>query len=75
MRKALPDATLVVGRDTLMGLLGLIEDTKPPMAREMAFLAHVAPWLASPVAGRRVDAIWDDILAGPRKTAGLRSPA
>jgi hypothetical protein len=66
LRKALPVATLMVGPSSIDGLLGLIEDVRPSMARKQAFLGHVAPVLAAPVARRNIDRHWEDILAAAR---------
>jgi hypothetical protein len=63
LRKALPAATLMVGPGSIDGLLGLIEDVRPGMARKQAFLRSVAPVLAAPVARRHVDKLWEEILA------------
>lgn len=62
LRKALPAATLMVGPGSIDGLLGLIEDVRPGMARKQAFLGRVAPILAAPVARRDVDRRWVEIL-------------
>jgi hypothetical protein len=60
---ALPKAELMVGPMSLTGLLGLIEDTRPGLARKQAFLRTVAPALAAPVARARIDRRWSDVLA------------
>lgn len=66
LRKALPTATLMVGPGSIDGLLGLIEDVRPGMARKQAFLRRVAPILAAPVARRDVDRRWQEILAAAK---------
>jgi len=66
LRKALPAATLMVGPGSIDGLLGLIEDVRPGMARKQAFLRHVAPTLAAPVARRDIDRRWQEILAAAK---------
>lgn len=63
LRQALPSATLMVGPESLKGLLGLIEDIKPGFARKQKFLRRVAPMLAGPVARRDIDTRWNDVLA------------
>lgn len=62
LRQALPAATLMVGPGSIDGLLGVIEDVRPGIARKQAFLRHVAPILAAPVARRDVDRRWQEIL-------------
>lgn len=62
LRQALPSATLMVGPGSIDGLLGVIEDVRPGMVRKQAFLRHVAPILAAPVARRDVDRRWQEIL-------------
>ncbi|MDV3456828.1 hypothetical protein RZN05_07530 [Sphingomonas sp. HF-S4] len=66
--KALPTATLMVGPESLKGLLGLIEDIRPIMMREQAFLRRVAPMLANQIARNKVDARWDEVLEAARET-------
>lgn len=66
LRKALPVATLMVGPGSLPGLLGLIEDVRPGMVRKQAFLRHIAPTLAPPVALRDVDRRWHEVLAAAK---------
>jgi len=62
LRQALPAATLMVGPESIDSLLGVIEDVRPSMARKQAFLRHVAPILAAPVARRDVGRRWREIL-------------
>lgn len=62
LRKALPKATLMVGPESIKGLFGLLGDVRPGMARKQAFLRHVAPMLAAPVALRYVDKRWEEIV-------------
>lgn len=63
LRRALPKATLMVGPLSIDGLLGLIEDIRPGMARKQALLRHLAPMLAAPVARRDIDRRWREVLA------------
>lgn len=63
LRAALPAATLMFGPQSFEGLLGLIEDSRPGMARKQALLRRLAPALAAPVARRNVDARWAETLA------------
>lgn len=60
---ALPKATIMVGPQSIEGLLGLIEDSRPGMARRQALLRRLAPALAAPVAHRHRDARWSEALA------------
>ncbi|HWU73741.1 MAG TPA: hypothetical protein VN137_09640 [Sphingomonas sp.] len=62
LRQALPAATLMIGPGSIDGLLGVIEDVRPSMARKQTFLRHVAPILAAPVARRDVDRRWQEVL-------------
>jgi hypothetical protein len=64
--RALPQATLMVGPGSIEGLLGLIEDVRPGMARKQAFLRHVAPILAAPVARHQVDRRWQEVLTAAK---------
>ncbi len=66
LRQALPAATLMVGPGSIDGLLGVIEDVRPGMARKQAFLRHVAPILAAPVARRDVDRRWQEVLTAAK---------
>lgn len=63
IRHALPSATLMLGPQSLQGLLGLIEDTRDGMSRKQVLLRRLAPRLASPVARRKMDARWVEALA------------
>jgi len=62
LRAALPDARIVVGPDTLAGLLGTIEDGGASMAAGQEFLLAVAPRLASPTSKARFDAVWREVV-------------
>jgi hypothetical protein len=62
LRAALPAATIMVGPQSLEGLLGLIDDSRPGMARKQALLRRLAPALAAPVARRNVDERWSEVL-------------
>jgi hypothetical protein len=44
----------------------VIEDVRPSMTRKQAFLRHVAPILAAPVARRDVDRRWQEVLEAAR---------
>lgn len=63
IRSALPEAILLVGPQSLTGLLGLIEDSRPGMARKQALLRQLASRLSGPVARRDVDRTWDAVLS------------
>lgn len=73
LRKALPKATLMVGSGSIDGLLGLIDDIRPGMARKQAFLRRVAPILAAPVARRDVDRRWQEIVAGAQDSGVVQA--
>jgi len=60
--KALPDARLMFGPDSIKGLLGLIEDARPGLARKQSLLRELAPLLSSPAARRDIDARWATVL-------------
>lgn len=60
--RALPKAVLMIGPQSLTGLLGLIEDTRPGLARMQAFLRKVAPALAAPVARVNIERRWREVL-------------
>lgn len=60
--KALPKATLAIGEQSLAGALGLIEDTRPGLARKQAFLIDVAPALVSPTSRALLDTRWQELL-------------
>lgn len=56
LRRALPNAILLIGPDSLRGAIGLLEDVKDSTLRKQEFLTRVASSLASPVAkGRRME--------------------
>jgi len=63
LSSALPAATLMVGPYSLVGLLGLLNETEVGMAQRQTFLLEVAPTLVPPVARRDMDARFDQILA------------
>lgn len=54
LRAALPEATLVIGPESLKGALGLIYDSRESMERTQQFLRSIAPTLIAPVAAARV---------------------
>lgn len=64
LRRALPNATLVIGPDSLRGAIGLLEDVKDSTLRKQEFLTRVVSSLASPVArGRRVERLQEAVTA------------
>lgn len=63
IRSALPEAILLVGPESLKGLLGLIEDSRPGMGRKQALLRALAGRLVGPVARRDVDRTWDAVVS------------
>ncbi|HEY6817684.1 MAG TPA: hypothetical protein VI168_19280 [Croceibacterium sp.] len=62
LRAALPQAELVIGPDSLLGALGLIEDSRASLERKQHFLRCIAPCMVSPVARRDVEARWNDVV-------------
>jgi len=60
-KRALPQATLMVGPYSLKGLLGLIEDMRPGFEREQMLLKELAPSLSKPTARHKMDARWDAV--------------
>jgi hypothetical protein len=62
LREALPKAELMVGPQSLDGVLGILGDTRAGMARRQDFLMRVVPGLASPVARRNIPGRWQEIL-------------
>lgn len=63
LRKALPQAQLVLSSDSLRGALGLIEESRQGFERKQAFLMQIAPTLAAPVSRRNVPARWAEVIA------------
>lgn len=60
---ALPLAQIVPnGRGGLEGVRGLIRDSEAGMARKQEFLTRLAPKLRAPIAARRVNEVWDEVL-------------
>ena len=62
IRAALPEAILMVGPGSVMGVLGLIEDMRASITRKQALLLDAAALLCSPVAQRLVDDRWKRLL-------------
>ncbi|MEE4996965.1 hypothetical protein V2K58_08990 [Pseudomonas alliivorans] len=61
---ALPLAQIVpIGRGSLEGVRGLIRDSEAGMVRKQEFLTRLAPKLRAPIAARRVNEVWDEVLA------------
>lgn len=64
IKAALPKAELVpAGKESLRGVVGIINDTQADMARKQDFLLRLAPKLHGNVSARRLAAVWDDVLA------------
>ncbi|RWM12900.1 MAG: hypothetical protein EOR73_30460 [Mesorhizobium sp.] len=64
LRSALPKAILVAAdAQGLKGVLGLVEDTQPGMARKQDFLERLNPKLKSPIGRKNVQSLWDEVLA------------
>lgn len=62
IKRALPQATLMVGSDSLTGLLGLIQDMRSNFERKRALLKCMSPLLCKPIARRKMDTLWDRVL-------------
>lgn len=64
IKAALPKVELVpAGKESLRGIVGIINDTQAGMARKQDFLMHLAPKLHGNVGARGLPAVWDDVLA------------
>lgn len=64
IKTALPKAELVpAGKESLQGIVSIINDTQAGMARKQDFLMRLAPKLHGNVAARRLPTVWDDVLA------------
>ena len=62
LEKALPKARLVIGPESLNGVLGLIEDTRAGMGKRERFLMALAPYLKDAVSGRLAEQRWKEVL-------------
>ncbi|OWK19755.1 hypothetical protein AJ88_39430 [Mesorhizobium amorphae CCBAU 01583] len=63
LRSALPKALLVAAdAQGLKGVLGLIQDTQPGMARKHDFLTRLNPKLKAPISNKNLQARWDEVL-------------
>lgn len=64
IKAALPKAELVpTGKESLRGVVGIINDTQAGMARKQELLMRLAPKLHGNVGARRLPAVWDYVLA------------
>lgn len=63
LRKALPQAQLVLGSDSLRGALGLIEESRQGFERKQAFLVQIAADLAAPVSRKKLPGRWAAVVA------------
>jgi hypothetical protein len=73
LRKALPQAQLVLGSDSLRGALGLIEESRQGFERKQAFLMQIAADLAAPVSRKKVPARWAEVIAAADTCGVARS--
>ncbi|OSI68569.1 hypothetical protein BSZ22_20590 [Bradyrhizobium canariense] len=73
LRKALPQAQLVLGSDSLRGALGLIDESRQGFERKQAFLMRIAPALAAPVGRKNVPARSAEIMAAANACGVARS--
>lgn len=63
VKMALPDADLVpTGEQGLKGVVGIINDTRPAMARKEDFLVRLASKLRNNVGASKVQEVWDWVL-------------
>jgi hypothetical protein len=71
LQSALPRAIMVAADEGgLKGVLGLVEDSCPGIARKQDFLLRLAPSLASPVGKTRLPSLWKKVTAAA-KDCGL----
>ncbi|MCC8966147.1 hypothetical protein H8A95_28445 [Bradyrhizobium sp. Pear76] len=63
LRRALPQARLVLGSDSLKGAVGLIEESRKGFKRKQAFLMQLAPALTAPVSRKNAPARWTEVIA------------
>lgn len=64
LRAALPKAKLVPENgSSLLGIIGVNNDTREGMLRKQRFLMRLARKIHAPVPARKVDALWDEIVA------------
>jgi hypothetical protein len=63
LRSALPSAELVpADKGGLQGIVGLLDDSRGNMERELDFLMQIAPKLESPTSARKRDSLWGEVL-------------
>lgn len=62
LKRALPQATLMVGSESLKGSVRLIEGIRPSLERQQALLKALAPSLCKPIAQSNMDAAWDAVM-------------
>jgi hypothetical protein len=60
--KALPKASMAIGDESLKGVVGIVEDTRPGIENKQRFLLDIAKSLEPPTARRLLDARWREIL-------------
>lgn len=63
LRTALPSARLIVGPASLVGALGLIEESRRGLEQRQRFLLRAAPMLAAPVGSKDMRARWSEVIA------------
>lgn len=64
IKAALPQAELVpAGKESLRGVVGIINDTQAGMERKQDFLMRLAPKLLGNISALQLPAMWDDVLA------------
>lgn len=64
IKAALPQAELVpAGKESLRGVVGIINDTHASMVRKQNFLMRLAPKLLGNISALQLPAVWDDVLA------------
>lgn len=63
IKSSLPQAELVpAGKESLLGIIGIINDTQADISRKQDFLMRLAPKLYGNVSVRRLPSVWDEIL-------------
>lgn len=67
LQKALPDAKLLIGPESLQGIVSMIAETSVRMAGQQDFLMELAPKISAPIAAIDRDKRFDEILEAADK--------
>jgi hypothetical protein len=62
LRRALPNAELMVGPQSMQGLLSVIDEIRAEMERKERFLLMVAARLHGPLGRKHINSRWSDVL-------------